>query len=220
MAGSRWSTGAGGELASAAALGFARAGASLVITDRDAERLAATAAEVEAIGAECLAVPSDSGDQASIDRVFAALDERFGRVDVLVNAAGINPMQGRPEDFPMDIWALVIDVNLTGYLRFAKAAGRRMIEAGRGGSIINISSIAGDVGARTGQPRLRREQGGRRPDDPRAGGGLGVARHPGQLDPALPVPERRPSGDHRATRRGAHLADRMMSPGSRSGRMG
>jgi NAD(P)-dependent dehydrogenase (short-subunit alcohol dehydrogenase family) len=136
-------TGAGGELASAAALGFARAGASLVVTDRDADRLAATAAAVEGLGAACLAVQSDSGDQASIDRVFEALDGRFGRVDVLLNAAGINPMQGRPEDFPMEIWALVIDVNLTGYLRFAKAAGRRMIDGGRGGSIINISSISG-----------------------------------------------------------------------------
>jgi gluconate 5-dehydrogenase len=136
-------TGAGGELASAAALGFARAGASLVITDRDADRLAATARSVEALGADCVAVPSDSGDQTSIDGVFEALDQRFGRVDVLLNAAGINPMQGRPEDFPMEVWALVIDVNLTGYLRFAKAAGRRMIDAGRGGSIINISSIAG-----------------------------------------------------------------------------
>ncbi len=88
-------------------------------------------------------MPSDSSDQASIDRVFAALDERFGRLDVLLNAAGINPMQGRPEDFPMEVWALVIDVNLTGYLRFAKAAGQRMIDGGRGGSIINISSISG-----------------------------------------------------------------------------
>jgi NAD(P)-dependent dehydrogenase (short-subunit alcohol dehydrogenase family) len=136
-------TGAGGELASATALGFARAGASLVLTDRDEARLAKTAAAAEALGAACIAVPSDSSDQESIDRVFAALDERFGRLDVLLNAAGINPMQGRPEDFPMDIWAFVIDVNLTGYLRFAKAAGQRMIDGGRGGSIINISSISG-----------------------------------------------------------------------------
>src|SRR3954447_9056152 len=82
-------TGAGGELAGAAALGFARAGASLVITDRDPDRLGRTAQAIEALGAACVAVPSDSGDQASIDRVFEALDERFGRIDVLLNAAGI-----------------------------------------------------------------------------------------------------------------------------------
>ena len=135
-------TGAGGELGRAAALGFARAGASLVVTDRDPVRLAESAAEIRALGASCVDVTGDVADQASIDRIFERLDDVFGRIDVLLNAAGINPMQGRPEDFPMAIWAQVIDVNLTGYLRFAQAAGRRMIASGRGGSIINISSIA------------------------------------------------------------------------------
>jgi gluconate 5-dehydrogenase len=136
-------TGAGGELAGATARGFARAGASLVLTDRDPARLKETGDAVRALGADAIDVPAEVTDPAAIDRVFAALDERFGRVDVLLNAAGINPMQGAPEDFPLEIWHTVIDVNLTAYLRFAQAAGRRMIESGRGGSIINISSIAG-----------------------------------------------------------------------------
>ena len=136
-------TGAGGVLAGATARGFARAGASLVLTDRDPVRLKETGDAVRALGAEAIEVPAEVTDPAGIDRVFAALDERFGRVDVLLNAAGINPMQGAPEDFPLEIWHTVIDTNLTAYLRFAQAAGRRMIESGRGGSIINISSIAG-----------------------------------------------------------------------------
>jgi NAD(P)-dependent dehydrogenase (short-subunit alcohol dehydrogenase family) len=136
-------TGAGGELAGAAALGFARAGASLVLTDRDPDRLEATADAARALGAVCATVVAEVTDQAGVDAVFAHLDDVFGRVDVLLNAAGFNPMQASPEDFPMAIWDVVIDVNLTGYLRFAQRAGRRMIDGGRGGSIINISSIAG-----------------------------------------------------------------------------
>ena len=64
-------------------------------------------------------------------------------VDVLVNNAGINPQQGRPEDFPIDVWQHVIDTNLTSYFLHAQAAARLMIGSADGGSIINISSIAG-----------------------------------------------------------------------------
>jgi gluconate 5-dehydrogenase len=95
------------------------------------------------LGAVCATVVAEVTDEAAVDAVFAHLDDVFGRVDVLLNAAGFNPMQASPEDFPMEIWDSVIDVDLTGYLRFAKRAGRRMIDGGRGGSIINISSIAG-----------------------------------------------------------------------------
>src|SRR5262249_30680929 len=69
-------------------------------------------------------------------------DQDFGQLDVLVNNAGRNPMQGRPEDFPLEIWDDVLRTNLTGYFLNARAAGKRMIAQGRGGSIVNVSSIA------------------------------------------------------------------------------
>ncbi len=77
-----------------------------------------------------------------MDAVFAHLDEAFGRIDILVNNAGGNPMQGRPEAFPLDVWEAVLRTNLTGYFLFARAAGKRMIAQGDGGSVVNVSSIA------------------------------------------------------------------------------
>jgi NAD(P)-dependent dehydrogenase (short-subunit alcohol dehydrogenase family) len=75
--------------------------------------------------------------------VYAALDRAFGQIDILVNNAGRNAMQGKPEVFPLDIWEEVIRTNLTGYFLNARAAGKRMIARGRGGAIVNVSSIAG-----------------------------------------------------------------------------
>jgi NAD(P)-dependent dehydrogenase (short-subunit alcohol dehydrogenase family) len=136
-------TGAGGELGQAIALGLARAGASIFATDIDAERLERTAALVRDDGHRCEAVAGDASDEPSITDAFDRLDTAFGRLDVLVNNAGINPQQGRPEDFPLAVWEHVLHTNLTGYFLHAQQAARRMIAAGRGGSVVNISSIAG-----------------------------------------------------------------------------
>ena len=85
----------------------------------------------------------DTGSTADVDAVFDHLDADFGQIDVLVNNAGGNPMQGRPEAFPLEIWESVLRTNLTGYFLNARAAGKRMIAQGHGGSIVNVSSIAG-----------------------------------------------------------------------------
>jgi NAD(P)-dependent dehydrogenase (short-subunit alcohol dehydrogenase family) len=74
---------------------------------------------------------------------FAAVDERFGRIDLLVNNAVIPVPRVHPEDLALSDWQRTLDVNLTGYFLCAQAAGRRMIAAGRGGAIVNISSING-----------------------------------------------------------------------------
>lgn len=136
-------TGAAGAFGRVTAIGMARSGAQLFVTDIDADGLAETVRLVVAEGARCESLGGDSSDPATIDQAFSAIDEAYGRLDVLVNNAGINPQQGRPEDFPFEVWRRVIDTNLTSYFLHAQAAARRMIETGDGGSIVNVSSIAG-----------------------------------------------------------------------------
>jgi NAD(P)-dependent dehydrogenase (short-subunit alcohol dehydrogenase family) len=136
-------TGAGGAFGRAIARGFAQVGASLFLTDLNTESLEETAAAVRATGAKCSTWPGDTGSSPDVDAVYAHLDEAFGRIDVLINNAGGNPMQGRPEEFPLDIWDSVLRTNLTGYFLYARAAGKRMIAQGGGGAIVNMSSIAG-----------------------------------------------------------------------------
>jgi gluconate 5-dehydrogenase len=114
----------------------------LFLTDLDAARLDATVTLVRDAGGICASTPGDAGTSADVDAVYAQLDQEFGQIDILVNNAGRNPMQGKPEAFPFEIWEDVLRTNLTGYFLFARAAGKRMIERGRGGSIVNVSSIA------------------------------------------------------------------------------
>src|SRR5690349_20817871 len=104
-------TGAGGAFGRAIALGFAEMGARLFLTDLDGERLAETAELARAAGADCATKTGDSGSPDDVSAVLADLDARFGRVDILVNNAGRNPMQGRPEVFPLEIWDDVLRTN-------------------------------------------------------------------------------------------------------------
>jgi NAD(P)-dependent dehydrogenase (short-subunit alcohol dehydrogenase family) len=137
-------TGAGGAFGRAIARGFASVGARVFLTDLEPHRLQETAALVQADGGVCATAVCDTGSNADVDAAFAQLDRDFGQVDVLVNNAGGNPMQGRPEVFPLEIWEQVLRTNLTGYFLNARAAGSRMVAQGRGGSIVNVSSIASE----------------------------------------------------------------------------
>ena len=136
-------TGAAGALGHAMALGLTAAGARLALDDLDADRLRTTADAVTAAGGTVVTVPGDAADPDHIEALVAAAESAYGAIDGLVNNAGMNPQQGTPETFPMDVWDEVLRVNLEGYMRFAQAVGRRLIAAGRPGSIVNISSIAG-----------------------------------------------------------------------------
>jgi NAD(P)-dependent dehydrogenase (short-subunit alcohol dehydrogenase family) len=135
-------TGAGGAFGRAIALGFAEVGARLFLTDLDSARLEETAALVRAAGGTCATRPGDTGASDDVDAVYQQLDHEFGQIDILINNAGRNPMQGKPEEFPLEIWQDVLRTNLTGYFLYARAAGKRMIARGRGGAIVNVSSIA------------------------------------------------------------------------------
>jgi NAD(P)-dependent dehydrogenase (short-subunit alcohol dehydrogenase family) len=135
-------TGAGGAFGRATAIGFARAGARLVLSDIDAAALDDTRRLVEVDG-ECRTVTGDASDETFAEATIATADRTWGRLDVLVNNAGINPHQAASEEYPIDVWERVLRVNLTGYLMHAKAAARLMSRERRGGSIVMVSSISG-----------------------------------------------------------------------------
>jgi 3-oxoacyl-[acyl-carrier protein] reductase/meso-butanediol dehydrogenase/(S,S)-butanediol dehydrogenase/diacetyl reductase len=149
------------------AVRLAEAGCDVVLTgtgrppDRypDDERAAgwrdieSVADEVRAVGRRALAVVSDVSDRVAVEALAARVLAEFGRVDIVVNNAGAARGDDRVPvvDIDPDQWNTVINVNLTGTFLMSRTFGRAMLDAGRGGSIVNISSIAGKMfGPHTG----------------------------------------------------------------------
>jgi NAD(P)-dependent dehydrogenase (short-subunit alcohol dehydrogenase family) len=123
----------------AISLGLAQAGADVVASARRLEQLEYTAAEIEAIGRATVRQPSDVLDAASLRALLAATIERFGKVDILINSAGI--IKRAPTvTFPESDWQQIVDVNLTGTLRACQIFGAHMLERGSG-RVINIASL-------------------------------------------------------------------------------
>ncbi len=122
------------------ALAFAAAGADLVISSRKAESCEAVAEEVRKLGREALAHPCHVGDWSQNDRLADAAYERFGKVDVLVNNAGIAPLYPDLMSVTEELWDKTLAVNLKGPFRLSANVGARMVRAGSG-SIINVSSV-------------------------------------------------------------------------------
>jgi NAD(P)-dependent dehydrogenase (short-subunit alcohol dehydrogenase family) len=130
-------TGASQGLGRALALAFAREGASIVFNSRSEERFRPVAREAESLGAEVLALAADVSKSADVERLVGATVERFERIDVLVNNAGVLGPRVPIEEYPEDEWRRVIDANLTGLFLVTKAAIPHMPERG---SIINVVS--------------------------------------------------------------------------------
>jgi glucose 1-dehydrogenase len=133
-------TGAAQGIGRACAERFAAEGAKVVIADNQADRLAETAAAMTAEGFEVEAVVGDVSQRADVIRVVEAAVKRFGRLDVMVNNAGV----ARNQDFLSitdEDFDAVIGVNLRGAFFGVQEAGRQMISQGEGGVIINMSSI-------------------------------------------------------------------------------
>lgn len=144
-------TGAAWGLGKATARRLAEAGASVLIADLDAETAAASAKELaDRYGAKVISTAMDAGDS---DSVIAAVDfavKELGGIDLWVNNAGI-PMYASLLDLPIDEFDKVIDINLRGSFVGAREAAKRMIEAGHGGTIVNVASLAGVRGISPGQ---------------------------------------------------------------------
>lgn len=134
--------GANGGIGHAIAVAMAQVGADLLVTDIDLEGAQQTAEEVAALGRRVVACRCDIGSPEEIASAFVELDRAFGRIDILVNNA-YTGCRARPEDVSLEEWRRVMRVNLDGTFLCSQEAGRRMIRQASGGSIINLSSIAG-----------------------------------------------------------------------------
>jgi len=134
-------TGATRGLGREMALAFARAGADVVVASRKADACEATAREIEALGRHALAVPCHVGEWSQCDALVDAAYRHFGRVDVLVNNAGMSPLYPSLADVSEALWDKVLAVNLKGPFRLSALVGTRMA-AGDGGAIVNVSSVA------------------------------------------------------------------------------
>jgi len=133
-------TGATGGLGKALARGFAQAGAHLGLLDLNEGALDELATELRATGAECITRVCDVTDIEACERGVAATVERFGRVDVLVNNAGIT-QRSAFMDTDIDVYRRVMDINFFGSLHCTKATLPHLVESG--GQIVVLSSVAG-----------------------------------------------------------------------------
>lgn len=126
----------------ATALG--EAGASVAVTARSADGLGRTKALIEAAGAKALAVPADVSVEGDLDALVETVLAEFGRIDILVNNVGTTA-RFPAEDFPLEEWERVMDVNVKSVFRLTQLVVRSMKKAG-GGRIINTASLLSEIG--------------------------------------------------------------------------
>lgn len=140
-------TGASYGLGVAFAEALAEGGANVVLAARSADKLDAVAKRIESCGGVAVSHRCDVADSASVTALVEAAWQRFGRVDVLVNNAGVAAEAGfMPENISDEIFQQTIQINLMGTWYGCREVGRRMLQDGKGGSIINVSSVAGLAG--------------------------------------------------------------------------
>jgi len=137
-------TGASQGIGRACALELARAGATVALAARNQAKLAAVAAEIEAVGGQAVAFALDVASEESIKAGAKAVLDRFGKVEILVNNAGIT-RDGLAMTLKRDAWDEVLGTNLTGAFLLTQAVLRPMLK-NRWGRIINISSVVGRTG--------------------------------------------------------------------------
>lgn len=140
-----WVTGASRGLGRAIALGFAASGADVAITARSAGAVEKVAGEVRKLGREALVLIGSVTDGPQVTAAVQEMQQRWGRLDALVNCAGVSPIFKKAQYVEDEEWRHVVDVNVTGTFLCAREAGRLMLETGSG-AVVNVSSIHGQVG--------------------------------------------------------------------------
>jgi NAD(P)-dependent dehydrogenase (short-subunit alcohol dehydrogenase family) len=144
--------GGSGGIGIRASAALAGVGADVAIAARSAERAEEARSAVEETGSRAIVVAGDMTVEADARRVVAETVERFGRLDVLVNAVGggAGTALYPAEEYPEAEWDRIVDLNLRSVLLPSQAAARSMIAGGRGGRILNVSSVRGQLGIDAG----------------------------------------------------------------------
>jgi gluconate 5-dehydrogenase len=144
--------GGGGAIGSALAEALGAAGASVVVGGRTRDALDAAVERVTATGAAAHAIVVDAADRASSDALVSEAVERFGRLDIVVNAVGggAGKVLFDAEEYPTEAWDWIMDLNVRSTLYPTQAAVRAMIAGGRGGRVLNISSVRSILGINAG----------------------------------------------------------------------
>ncbi len=135
-------TGASRGIGLAIAKAYAAAGAKVALSSRKQESLDVAAAEIREAGGEVIAIAAHTGSGEAVAHLAAQVSERYGGVDIVVNNAATNPHFGPLLTAEETHWDKILDVNVKGYFRVAKACAASMKARG-GGKIINIASVAG-----------------------------------------------------------------------------
>lgn len=136
-------TGAGSGIGKAAALQFAKNGAKVIVSDLISANAQAVVAEINSQGGEAIANTTDVSSYEQVEKLIARTVERYGRLDVMVNNAGIGPKQmNKTAEHTLEDWDRVIAVNQTGVFYCMKLALRQMEKQGSG-NIVNVASLAG-----------------------------------------------------------------------------
>jgi len=138
-------TGGNGGIGLGMAKGLAKAGARVVVAARNSEKSSAAVRELQALGSDALALTVDVTDPSSVQSLVADAARQCGRIDILINNAGIN-IRKPAHELPLEQWQQVIDTNLTSAFVCSKAVHPHMRRAG-GGKIINIGSMLSIFGA-------------------------------------------------------------------------
>lgn len=133
------------------ALALAAAGATVVPTGRSAEGCEEVATLAREHGVDAYSLPFDVSDPDASEAAMAAVEKRYGRIDVLVASAGINPFFVRPEKLTAAQWDHLMSINLRGLFFAIQAGAQRMLER-EGGSIVSVSSVTAVVGTLRGLP--------------------------------------------------------------------
>jgi len=145
-------SGGGGAIGSALAAALGAAGAKVAVADIDQAHADEAAARVRAAGAECLALAGDVTNEAEAQRIVDAILERYGAIDIVVNAVGggAGKVLFEAQEYPRDAWDWIMELNVRSTLLATQAAVRAMVKAGRGGRVINISSVRATLGINAG----------------------------------------------------------------------
>jgi NAD(P)-dependent dehydrogenase (short-subunit alcohol dehydrogenase family) len=144
--------GGGGGIGAPIAEAFAGAGARVAVAGRTQAPLDAAVQRVRTAGTEGLAVTVDATDEADCERLVAAVIERLGPIDIVVNAVGggAGKVLHPAEAYPRDDWDWIMELNVRSTIMPTQAVVRKMIERGRGGAVLNISSVRANLGINAG----------------------------------------------------------------------